>query len=133
MSNRNSISPPEIKAAQNKYAAQRETLHELERTKKQLTHKLTALVAEDTLDKEARASAHDKALKPTVRLLLPAIRLQKPKQTQLCNQSLASRTEAVASIWLELLPSLNLNRKWLRSTNDLNSAAKHWRAHTKSC
>ena len=63
MSNRNSISTPEIKAAQNKYAAQRETLHELERTKKQLTHKLTALVAEDTLDKEARASAHDKALK----------------------------------------------------------------------
>jgi len=63
MSNRNSISTPEIKAAQNKYAAQRETLHELERTKKQLTHKFTALVAEDTLDKEARASAHDKALK----------------------------------------------------------------------
>jgi len=63
MSNRNSISTPEIKAAQNKYAAQRETLQELERTKKQLAHKLTALVAENTLDKEARASAHDKALK----------------------------------------------------------------------
>ncbi|WLH07250.1 hypothetical protein [Pseudomonas lurida] len=63
MSNRNSISTPEIKAAQNKYAAQRETLQELERTKKQLAHKLTALVAEDTLDKEAKATAHDKALK----------------------------------------------------------------------
>ncbi|MFL6873273.1 hypothetical protein ACJ6YJ_00240 [Pseudomonas marginalis] len=63
MSNRNSISTPEIKAAQNKYAAQRETLQELERTKKQLAHKLTALVTEATLDKEAKASAHDKALK----------------------------------------------------------------------
>ncbi|USW01360.1 hypothetical protein KUA23_00920 [Pseudomonas pergaminensis] len=63
MSNRNSISTPEIKAAQNKYASQRETLHELGRTKKQLAHKLTALVAENTLDKEAKASAHDKALK----------------------------------------------------------------------
>jgi tetratricopeptide (TPR) repeat protein len=63
MSNRNSISTPEIKAAQNKYASQRETLQELERTKKQLAHKLTALVAEATLDKEAKTSAHDKALK----------------------------------------------------------------------
>lgn len=63
MSNRNSISTPEIKPAQNRYAARCETLLELERTKKQLAHKLTALVAEDTLDKEARASANDKAPK----------------------------------------------------------------------
>lgn len=51
------------KAAQNKYAAHHKTLQELERTKEQLAHKLKSLVAEDAMDKEAKASAHDKALK----------------------------------------------------------------------
>ncbi|MFL9672657.1 hypothetical protein ACXUPC_08315 [Pseudomonas marginalis] len=63
MSNRNSISTPEIKAAQTKHAAHQKTLQELERTKEQLTHKLKSLVAEDAMDKEAKSSAHDKALK----------------------------------------------------------------------
>lgn len=63
MFKRNTISTPEIKAAQKKYATQRETLKELERTKEQLAHKLTSLVVEDALDKEAKTSAHDKALK----------------------------------------------------------------------
>lgn len=63
MFKRNTLSTPEIKAAQTKHAAHQKTLQELERTKEQLTHKLKSLVAEDAMDKEAKASAHDKALK----------------------------------------------------------------------
>jgi hypothetical protein len=63
MFKRNTLSTPEIKAAQTKHAAHQKTLQEMERTKEQLTHKLKSLVAEDAMDKEAKASAHDKALK----------------------------------------------------------------------
>ena len=63
MLKRNTLSTPEIKAAQTKHAAHQKTFQELERTKEQLTHKLKSLGAEDAMDKEAKASAHDKALK----------------------------------------------------------------------
>lgn len=63
MFKRNTLSTPEIKAAQTKHAAHQKTLQELEGTKEQLARKLASLVAEDALDKEAKASAHDKALK----------------------------------------------------------------------